>query len=445
MDRRTFLKNMSRLGAAGFIAAYTPRTALGLTAALPGGYRYHRMLDYGADLPGLGGLADLPGLAVLNESGQLVFGAGDEFGVRGLFRMQFDFAGSRPTVSNFRRVASQSQALYGKEIVGFGNAETNDQGTVAALIKTSDGELEVPGVWVERTPGDLELLVDDQSGLPGAEGRFEPVFGDLDIDENDDVILVGAYTETDGEQPETGLFYLPGAENNDDGARLISTNELAPDGEGIIGGLGLIDLDDEGEYQIQVFLDPEDASGQVLSAAAAGGRPTALIGGNVHRPGRSKLKMASAAAPIRPELKAADEFIKADLYTGPRVGPGDTSAAIGHLTAKDQVLIFNDSTLIRTGQTSLGGKVIASFNPPVIGADGLLYYSHLNSDQTMELTVSDGSASALILASGDAVDGKTVRGLYHGFMPEQADSAGRLALVVEFDDDSRSLVIGIPA
>ena len=116
------------------------------------------------------------------------------------------------------------------------------------------------------------------------------------------------------------MFYLPGAENNDDGARLISTNELAPDGEGIIGGLGLIDLDDEGEYQIQVFLDPEDASGQVLSAAAAGGRPTALIGGNVHRPGRSKLKMASAAAPIRPELKAADEFIKADLYTGPRSG-----------------------------------------------------------------------------------------------------------------------------
>ena len=61
------------------------------------------------------------------------------------------------------------------------------------------------------------------------------------------------------------MFYLPGAENNDDGARLVSTNDLAPDGEGIIDGLGLIDLDDEGEYQIQVFLDPEDASGQVLS------------------------------------------------------------------------------------------------------------------------------------------------------------------------------------
>ena len=34
MDRRTFLKNMGRLGATGFIAAYAPRTALGQTARL---------------------------------------------------------------------------------------------------------------------------------------------------------------------------------------------------------------------------------------------------------------------------------------------------------------------------------------------------------------------------------------------------------------------------
>ena len=103
-------------------------------------------------------------------------GPQDASGIRGLFRMQFDFSGAAPTVSNFRRIASQGQALYGKEIVGFGNAETNDQGTVAALIKTNDGDLTVPGIWVERTPGDLALLVDDQSGLPGGRGPVRAGF-----------------------------------------------------------------------------------------------------------------------------------------------------------------------------------------------------------------------------------------------------------------------------
>src|SRR5204862_4274364 len=122
-------------------------------------------------------------------------------------------------------------------------------GSVAAVIETTK---DTPGVYVEKNKGGLQPLVSFLDPLPGGGGTFGGFFGDLDLHDNDDLLLVGHFS-TDDRQNYNGLFHLPGSQASDTGALLIRSGQLLPQTGAVLVDLGLIGLHDGGNYVVQMY------------------------------------------------------------------------------------------------------------------------------------------------------------------------------------------------
>ena len=128
---------------------------------------------------------------------------------------------------------------------------------------------------------------------------------------------------------------------------------------------------------------------------------------------------------------------------GPRIGASNNAAFVNHVNDNHQVLHYNGKQVVEIGSVTPLGNIIASLSAPVVGSDGLLYYQ-ASTDKGLELMVYNGPELRTILSKDDLVDGSVLRSFFHGFLPDQVDSSGRIVLTGDFEDGSTSIVIGIP-
>ncbi len=82
-----------------------------------------------------------------------------------------------------------------------------------------------------------------------------------------------------------------------------------------------------------------------------------------------------------------------------------------------------------------------------MGSGGLVFFVAGTADKTEELLVSNGSRIASLLSTGMRPFGSMgpkLLTLAFGYAREQVDSQGRLVFIGEFDDNTLSIVLGIP-
>lgn len=170
--------------------------------------------------------------------------------------------------------------------------------------------------------------------------------------------------------------------------------------------------------------------------------PSTLMGGNVKYPSSTILKSASPALSMD-RTSALIEVPIGEIKYGPRIGATNNPAAIINVTDNHQVLLYNGKRIVEVGSRTPLDDVIVSFSAPVVGHDGLLYFQ-ASTDAGLELMVSNGPALMTILARDDLVDDSVLKSFFHGFMPDQVDSSGRIVFTGDFEDGSTSIVIGIP-
>ena len=514
VTRRDFLTAMS--GALGGVALTMygdggPRTAYG---ALPNGYNFYRVwtANDGKIAPGTEGKVNpvfdmtaavfmgtnpaLAGIFYIYFHGQQT-AASNPNQPDTLFFMNMDYSQTPPVPVFVDRLVAQGDSLSSSRVSGvpadqlplvvgrIGTGDANSLGHYATTLSVQDTN---PTVARKSAPGvylfDPTVEVWDKVarfGDPAPDGsQYGGIFGDVAIDDNDNVTFVAATTASGGTQEglqsstattqDAGslmvmqkLMHVP--QRQPDAARvLLRTGDLLPGARAVIHSFGLVDVAADGGFVAQVTAAP--TQGDDL-------RPgTALIRGHVRLPADTYRLLAASRHLVHPRLRRTIAI--GDTYLGPRIGPGHVVAHITHTTSHAHRLILNHrayqqpNLLKRTGQRSSirgdGRRQVAALGAPVIGtptltATGtsgtLTYTTEQLDDGSTVLTVSDGQTTQVLLKSGDLVQGKQITEILHGYHPRQADTAGRIAFAAEFlknaagdPTDSNnletSIVVGIP-
>ena len=446
MKRRDFIKLMG--GALGAVAL----TSCGNNgssdetpvAPIPNSYKFYKVVSSGAALPGGNTLGAIPGTVSINDRNEVYFYGLDQTDTNGFYEVQVDFGGSRPKVLQTRKVVREGDELKDKKVVSQINmADMNNHGSFAATIQTDDN---LSSLYLEREKQGLEPIAGLRTTMPGGGGKFGGNFGDLDIHENNDILIVSHFAPSDTAQGHQGLFHLPGGEVNQQGRIVASTRDAIPGTDGFLTGIGLIDMHDDSNYVMQAY---GSNTGQLMQTAKQTSRimdavaSSMLISGNARNPFSKVLKSSSPALKMVRKSVGMEDITVGEIKYGPRIGASNNAAFVNHINDNHQVLNYNGKQVVSVGSvTPLGAKIV-SLSAPVVGSDGLLYYQ-ASTDKGLELMVYNGPELRTILSKDDTVDGSVLKSFFFGFMPDQVDSSGRIVLTGDFVDGSTSIVIGIP-
>ncbi len=410
---------------------------------IPNAYSFSRLVNSGDALPG-GGAADFFRKAVMiNEQGEIVFNAVDSADALGYYRLLMDFSGSKPKISSSRKMVRVGDILPNSlGVVNIHNADINDAGTFAAILATSDN---FSGIYLERQGQVLQPAVRSNDSTPELEASFGSLFLDVDIHDGDNLLFVSHYAYKTKGVVGQGLFHLPGGELGAKGDLLLSTGEDIPEAAGIVSGLGLLDMHDNGNFVLQAFGHGSDN----VAAMANGGAPqgTMLISGNVREPLSRTLKASSPSIRAATSAAARPGFSYGEMNYGPRTGAGGRIASVHQIGQNDLVLISDGEQIASTRGVSPLGNVITGLGGPVIGEDQILYYQTYNDlapGVGSELVAFNGREYRTILSTGDMIEGRKISRIWFGLMTEQVDSRGRIVLAADFEDGSSSIVVGIP-
>lgn len=446
VKRRDFIKLMG--GALGSVALtscghdrYSDEPPI---APIPNGYLFYRLISSGDTLPGGNTLGAIPGSVMINNAGEVYFYGMDQTETNGFYELLIDFNGSRPTVEQMRKVVREGDVLNDSKVVSQINmADTNRHGSFAATVLTDDN---LSSLYLEREKRGLEPIAGFMTTLPGGGGKFGASFGDLDLHDNDDILIVSHFAPSDTIQGHQGLFHLPGGEVNQQGRIVTSTRDQIPGTDAYLTGIGLVDLHDNGNYIMQSY--GSNTSHLLQSASMTSGSmdviaPSLLMSGNVSEPFSNTLKSLSPALQIFRSSSVLTEVPDGEIKYGPRIGATNNPAAIINVTDNHQVLHYLGKRVLEVGALTPLGNVIVSFSAPVIGSDGLLY-CEASTENGLELMVYNGPELRTILAIDDLVDDSVLKSFLHGFMPDQVDDYGRIVLTGDFEDGSTAIVIGIP-
>lgn len=413
-------------------------------APIPNGYIFYKVLSSGASLPGGNTLGGIPGTVMLNNLNEIYFYGMDQTETNGFYELLIDFNGSRPTVAQTRKVVREGDVLNDSKVVSQINmADMNNHGSFAATVLTDDN---LSSLYLERDKRGFEPIAGFRTTLPGGGGKFGASFGDLDLHENNDILIVSHFSPSDTVQGHQGLFHLPGGEVNQRGRILTSTRDQVSGTDVYLTGIGLVDLHDNGNYVMQAYgSNPELLlqSTSMTSGSMNAVAPSLLISGNVDDLFSRALKSISPALQTFRSSAVMDEALTGEINYGPRIGASNNPAFVTDISDNHQVLSYRGKRVIEVGSLTPLGNVIASFSAPVIGSDGLLYFQ-ASTDNGLELMVYNGPEMTTILSRDDLVDGSVLKNFFHGFMPDQVDSSGRIVLTGDFEDGSTSIIIGIP-
>lgn len=445
MKRRDFMKLMGgALGGVALASCGGRSSDEAPIAPIPNGYTFYKIASSGDPLPGGNTLGAIPGAVMLNSANEVHFYGIDQTNTNGFYELLIDFNGSRPVVVQTRKVVREGDVLKDSKVVSRVNmGDTNRHGSFAATIQTDDN---LSGLYLERGKQGLEPIAGFQTTLPGGGGKFGANFGDMDLHDNDDILIVSHFAPSDTAQGHQGLFHLPGGEVNQQGRIVTSTRDQIPGTDGSLTGIGLIDMHDNGNYVMQAYGSNGgqlQQTAKMLGASMDAIAPSMLMGGNVTNPFSRALKSTSPALKtLGKSVFMADVPVGAIKY-GPRIGANNNAAFVNHVNDNHQVLHYNGKQVVEVGSVTPLGNVIASLSAPVVGNDGLLYYQ-ASTDKGLELMVYNGPELRTILSKDDLVDGSILRSFFHGFLPDQVDSSGRIVLTGDFEDGSTSIIIGIP-
>ena len=446
IKRRDFLKIMGGATAGSIVLSScggSGGNGSESAAPIPNGYIFYRLTNSGDALPESGTTDHFPKAVLINERPEIVFCAVDSEGAKGYYRLSMDFSGNPPQIVSSHKVVRVGDMLADSlSVVNIHNVDLNDAGTFAAILATDDN---LSGIYLDRQGKGLEPTVKAHDSTPELEASFGSMFLDVDIHDDDNVMFVSHYAYKTKGGAGQGLFHLPGGELGARGDLLLSTGEDIPEATGVVNGLGLIDMHDDGNYVLQAF---GHNSGNVNAAAKGQGQPaTMLIKGSVREPLSRTLRASSPSIRAGKSAAARLGFSYGEMNYGPRIGIGGRIASVHQISEHDLVLMYEGIQIASTRGGSPLGNIITGFGGPVIGEDRILYYQtyhDLAPGVGSELVAFNGKQYRTILTTGDLIDERKISRIWFGFMTEQVDSRGRIVFSADFEDGTSSIVVGIP-
>lgn len=446
-NRRDFLK-LAGLAAGGVILSSCGGSGGASARPVPGGFRFYRLRNVGDQLPGGRTIADMPGSAMISSVNTIIFHAKDSSGAMGCYELTVDYGGSRPTVASMRKIVRDGDVLGdGRQVAKVTPGDMNKAGAYASVLRLQ-GE-DVVGLYLDSNGSGMHRVVGYQDTAVGVDGFIGQSMGDVDLHDNNDILCVAHFGNRRLGRPQVGLFHIPRGLAGPAGALVASSGDLVPGAGGLVRSFGLIDMNDGGHYVTQAIVTAmrtATASGAAGERAAA----TALLAGNISQRGPARIITASRDVRLSPAARIASSFTSAgEVIYGPRLGAQQNVAHIVHTSNNSMILYYEDAAVVATGRLSPRGDLIISIGPPVVGDDGLIYFS-LFTDAGVELCIASGAAVHTILGSGDIMphddDGVVSRFIF-GAMNKQVDTKGRITFIADykhFNAQVSAVVVGLP-
>lgn len=421
------------------------------------GYRFFVVKSIGGAVPGGATVRQFRYDCTIDAEGEVIYGIVDSNGRSALYGLALSFAGV-PTILSERLVVREGDTLPdGRPIQELHNYDVNPHGTCVIVLRVGTGIILAGGDEFghdvvcrgSKTTPVAPLLYE---GLTTPEGHvFVGRFGDVDTHTGHDTLVVARYIhwhEADSHIPDNdahdtrgmeGLFLLPGGVAGQ--ARLVTNLEDVVSGGDLVGGFGLIDLHDDGNYIAQLHPSRlQDTTPGLMAGFTMGDQGARLYRGNVgQRRARAATTLSgSSTSALLGQQTGASVF-------GPRLGPGNRAAFVLHTSDTSMALHYDGLRLVETGERSAAGSLVTGMMPPAFGPDGELFYA-LITTSGHELYVTGGDQHARLLGSGDrlANDPREVDMIVLGHSTEHVDDEGRIALITTFTDGSSALVIGLP-
>ena len=403
-------------------------------------------------LPGAGEAEFIPPFVKIHEKNQIIFHAGDTFernrdGLSlGLYEIVMDYSDVTPRVEGLHKIVRVDDQLSdGSKVFQVQLADVNELGSVCVRLLT-EGDVS-QSLYLERnrtggtSANGLQRVLGYNTDTPDGEHVFGAVLGTFDLHEGDDLLVASHWAEKNGSLNGESLFHLPGGVVNSSGAAIISAGDLLPDSGHVIDLLGLVQgYHAGGEFALQVHTDSTGNGG--------GSDPqpgSAVIKGNVHGDSASLLA-ASPGIALSTAARAQTELTTGAIHFGPRINAEGDVAIVTHITDENMRLTLGNDVITQTGHITPMGRVVSGIGGPVLGGDGLVFFLAA-SEGKEELLVSNGSRTATILETGSKLfgeNGPTLLTIAFGYAKEQADNEGRLVFVGEFDDETLSIMLGVP-
>lgn len=426
----------------------------GKAPPLPSSFAFFAVYTPGDSvLPAVYGLAG----GITNNDGTLLFNGVEvsDSGPQGVYTLDIGYSGSNlPTVGQGATLLRTGQQGPGYIVDKIWNSAINNVGVNSTDCHIVSQQGDAPIVLMNPQGTGLAPFVANLTQGPSGL-TYGGHFTDVDINDSGDVLLTADYSTSNVSVPPDfkslpvaqatiaqGLFLFPGAANTVDPTQvtlLQTTGSNLPNTDTPISRMGLLALDNKQNYVVQVFSNDQSAQ-----AGAGRGVKTpmraSILGGNA----RTRAHLIAAPAMVGRAPSGVG-----DTYMGPRINSAVSLVCVNTSPTTTQLnYTINGvtTTLAQSGGTSPAGNTIQNCGNGIVDDNGLAYYI-LVVDNGTELVVSNGTQQKTILKTGDTipnVSGKTVYTIVQGAHSTQSDSQGRIAFVVDFNDGSQSITVGIP-
>ncbi|MCX7782966.1 MAG: hypothetical protein N2318_04910 [Meiothermus sp.] len=432
---------------------------------LPNGYRFFRLKGNYDVLPGgLKGQQLRPD-AGLDAQGRIIYGAIDSSDHIGMYTLQMGMQDDRPRVLREERLVRTGDALDGRKVVELGAYDINRQGHLALVVKVEtetrintidehgrfDGgtaPMRMQSIYCDLGRGLTRVLQEHISNHQGHE--FAGMFGDIDLHDDGNLIFSANYYHNDQGRKDVrqGVFLLRGSEGRNAELVVSSGTPLAASAAApSISHFGLLSLHDGGQFVLQTHLNTPAG----VSAQAEGTLQTAVLRGNLSAMGPASSRTGSLgglqveASSVTGGLRSMSGKPTGLTIFGPRSGPNNSFAHV--LNQGDSSLLFvNNLEVMRSGDRSPSGQVVEDITTPQLAADGVTFFV-VSGRAGSELLATNGQQTRSLLKSGDRLvnyPSPVGRSICLGFTATHADDQGRLAFVVDHEDKSQSVVLGLP-
>jgi hypothetical protein len=421
----------------------SPTPGPGTAPPLPNGYVFYRVLTPGSSSP-FGTLATLGG-GVTNNDSAILFQGQDASGAIGLYQINMQYNGtSAPGISSVALQIITGQILFGKSVDRIHSAAINNKGIFSSFAVVIGSNGDTPTVLVNRDQEGIEPLVKHLDPTPNS-GTFGAQFGDLAINDDNDLLLVADYYTESPQSADLaqGLFLLEGSFSSDRGTLITQTGDMVADTAETAARFGICDLDNGGNFVAQVFADTSVAgNSSALLGRAAG--PLPMRSGVIKGAASDASVAARLVAGMPGRKRAAFGQVLGNVILGPRI-TNDVYTAVVHPTEDSMILYYNGTSIAQTGGQSPSGETIMGIGPASVAPNGLAHFLEIVGNG-MELVVSNGVEQKTILKYGDTLANSNaqIRAIVHGYHSKQSDSMSRIVFVGEFDDSTQSVVVGIP-
>ncbi|MBS3809624.1 MAG: hypothetical protein KGY38_05680 [Desulfobacterales bacterium] len=411
---------------------------------IPNGYRFYRVKSLGdAIYTGFDKfvLDHFYGSVLIASNGIITFNARNYNNRGGIFQLGVDFNGSRPDIQWERAaVLAGNELADGRIVRRTGAFDVNDAGNIAAVITAANplGSAHYgDGLYLDYERNGFQPLIITNDRL-GVNPFFSSgVMGDVDIHDNNDILFVSDYNAGKGMRFGEAIFHLPGGCPGATSV-ILKAGDILPDSDYSITSIGLIDMNDGGNFTAQ-------AAVKSLTAEAAEPENYSEISHDLVCSGNVNNFGEIGIISMPPELDNSQ--YQGKPFYGPRIAPDGKKLIVYSDDIGNQKFVFNDNVILGTGSRMLSqyGRILG-FGPGSIAPDGILYYTLIAENTGLCLMASDLDEHRILLAAGDVLSdgGAPVESIEFGASTKHVDAEGRIALICNFTDGTNSLVVGIP-